>query len=90
VPRNLPVNIPNWDDYHTYSLSFITTYNWSDSLAIRAGYAYARYIFSDAQTNNYQYVSANGTGSNGAYLTGANASQSYSVNTVLLGMTYRF
>lgn len=90
VPRNLPVNIPNWDDYHTYTISFITTYNWSDSLAIRAGYAYSRYIFSDAQTKNYQYVSANGTGSSGAYLTGAYANESYSVNTVLLGMTYRF
>lgn len=90
VPRNLPVNIPNWDDYHTYSLSFIASYNWSDSLSIRAGYAYARYIFSDAQTKNYQYVSANGTGNTGAYLTGAYANQSYSVNTVLLGMTYRF
>lgn len=90
VPLNLPVNIPNWDDYHRYSITFITTYNWSDSLSMRAGYAYARCISSDAQTKNYQYVNANGTGNSGAYLTGANASQSYSANTVLLGMTYRF
>ena len=90
VARGLPVNIPNWDDYQKHSLRFTTTYNWSDSVSIRAGYAYARYKFNDAQLNGYQYVVANGTGSNGAYLTGAYAGQSYSANIVFLGMTYRF
>lgn len=90
MPANLPVDIPNWDDYQKYSVRLITTYNWSDAVAIRAGYAYARYIFSDAQTKGYRYVSNNGTGSNGAYLTGAYANQSYSANIISLGVTYRF
>jgi MtrB/PioB family decaheme-associated outer membrane protein len=90
VPANRAVDIPNWDDYRRYTVGFSTTYNWSDAVSIRAGYTYARYIFSDAQTNYYRYVSASGAASNQAYLTGANAKQSYSANMVSLGVTYRF
>jgi hypothetical protein len=57
---------------------------------VRAGYAYARYIYSDAQLNNYQYVPNGGVGTNGAYLTGAYANPSYSVNVVHLGLAYKF
>ncbi len=56
---------------------------------VRAGYAYERYVFSDAQYNYYQYY--NGTASGmGAILTGANPNPSYSANIVFAGLTYKF
>jgi hypothetical protein len=89
---NLPVDIPNVDSYQQYSLRFVTTYYWSDAIVIRAGYAYSRYKFSDAQLNGYQYIvptSATNATPTG-YLGGAYANPSYSVNTVFLALTYRF
>jgi hypothetical protein len=90
VPIGSAVNIPNSDSYQRYSLGISAVYNWSESLMVRAGYAYARYIYSDAQLNNYQYVPNGGVGTNGAYLTGAYANPSYSVNVVHLGLAYKF
>ena len=90
VPQGSLVNIPNSDSYQRYSLGISGVYNWSESLMVRAGYTYARYIFSDAQLNGYQYVPNGGVGTNGAYLTGAYANPSYSANIVHLGLAYKF
>jgi MtrB/PioB family decaheme-associated outer membrane protein len=89
---SLPVNIPNVDSYQQYSLRFITTYYWSDAIVVRAGYAYDRYKYSDAQLNGYQYIVTLPTAGSPVtgYLGGAYASPSYSVNTFFLAMTYRF
>jgi MtrB/PioB family decaheme-associated outer membrane protein len=89
---SLPVDIPNVDSYQQYSLRFITTYYWSNSITIKAGYAYDRYKYSDAQLNSFQYIvptSATNAARTG-YLGGAYANPSYSVNTVFLAMSYRF
>lgn len=85
----LPVNIPNVDSYRRYSLRFVTAYNWSDSIVIKAGYIYDRYKYSDAQLNGYQYVVTPIAAPIG-YITGAYANPSYNVNTVFLALTYRF
>ncbi len=90
VPQGSAVNIPNSDSYQRYSLGISTVYNWNESLMVRAGYTYMRYIFSDAQLNSYQYVPNGGVGTNGAYLTGAYANPSYSANVVFLGLAYKF
>ncbi len=90
VPVGAPVDIAAWDDYQKYSAQFTAVYNWSPAITLRAGYAYARYDYSDSQLNNYQYVAGGGTGSNGAFLTGAYSRPSYSANIVFLGLSYRF
>lgn len=91
VTPGASINIPNSDSYQKYSASFTTVYNWSESLMVRAGYTYARYIYSDAQLNGYRYYVAptGGAGSEG-YLTGAYSNPSYSANIVFLGLAYRF
>jgi len=88
----LPVDIPNVDSYQKYSLRFVTAYNWSNAMVIKAGYVYDRYNYSDAQLNGYQYIVTLPTAGSPTtgYLTGANANPSYSVNTVFLAMTYQF
>ncbi len=90
VPIGSPVNVPNWDDYQKYSLSFKALYNFTEALSVKAGYAYERYIYSDGQLNNYNYIPNSGTGSSGAYLTGAYSRPVYSANIVFVGLTYRF
>lgn len=91
VPSGLPVNIAAWDDYQKYSLRFTAVYNWSDSLAMRAGYAYERYNYSDAQLNSYQYyASPTSSGGSEGYLTGAYANPSYSANIVFIALAYQF
>jgi MtrB/PioB family decaheme-associated outer membrane protein len=89
---SLPVDIPNVDSYQQYSLRFITTYYWSNTITIKAGYAYDRYKYSDAQLNGYQYIVTLPTAGSPVtgYLGGAYANPSYSVNTVFLALTYRF
>ena len=86
----LPVDIPNVDSYQKYSLRFVTAYNWSDAIVIKAGYIYDRYKYSDAQLNGYKYVVTPPGLATTGYLTGAYANPSYSVNTVFLSMTYQF
>ena len=85
-----PVNVPNVDSYQKYSLRFVTAYNWSDVIVIKAGYIYDRYKYSDAQLNGYKYVVTPPGLATTGYLTGAYANPSYSVNTVFLSMTYQF
>jgi MtrB/PioB family decaheme-associated outer membrane protein len=87
---NLPVSSPNVDSYQKYTLKFIASYNCSEALTIKAGYVYDRYIYSDAQLNDYRLMLNNLATSSNAYLTGAYANPPYSVNTVFLGFTYRF
>jgi MtrB/PioB family decaheme-associated outer membrane protein len=88
---NLPVDLPSVDSYQKYSAKLVASYNWSPSITIKAGYMYDRYKYSDSQLNGYQYIliNNNATSSN-AFLTGAYARPDYSVNTVFLGMIYRF
>lgn len=88
----LPVNIPNMDSYQQYSLRFVTAYNWSAAIVIKAGYVYQRYNYSDAQFNGYQYIVTLPTAGSPTtgYLSGAYANPSYSVNTVFLAVTYQF
>ncbi len=90
VPLGSAINsIPNVDSYQKYSYKFTTVYEWSQALTLRLGYAYERYIYSDAQYDNYQYF-APGPGNSQGYLTGAYANPSYSANVVFCGFTYRF
>jgi MtrB/PioB family decaheme-associated outer membrane protein len=90
VPQGSPVDIPNWDDYQRYTLGLTAVYNFSESLVVRAGYAYERFRYSDAQYDNYQYIAADPAVSSKAYLTGAYSNPSYSANVVFLGVTYLF
>ncbi|MCX8022931.1 MAG: MtrB/PioB family outer membrane beta-barrel protein [Syntrophorhabdaceae bacterium] len=87
VPPNLPVNIPNVDKYKKYTVGVSALYNASDALSLKAGYTYARFDYSDAQYDNYQYAPTTGGSS---YLTGAYSRPSYSANIVFLGLMYRF
>ena len=83
------IDISDWDDYKLRYYLIKLTYNATKSLTIAAGYAYEKYIYSDAQYNGYQYVPAI-TGTNGAYLTGAYNDPSYESHVVFLTISYRF
>ena len=83
------IDISDWDDYKLRYYLIKLTYNATKSLTIAAGYAYEKYIYSDAQYNGYQYVPAT-TGTNGAYLTGAYNDPSYESHVVFLTISYRF
>lgn len=87
---SLPVDIPNVDSYQQYSFRFVASYNWSDAMAIKAGYIYDRYKYNDAQLNGYRYIVTLPSGATTGYLSGAYGNSSYSVNTVFLAMIYRF
>jgi MtrB/PioB family decaheme-associated outer membrane protein len=90
VPSGLAVNIPDGDDYQKYSVGCTAVYNWSEALAVRVGYAYARYRYSDAQLNDYQYYAGSPAASSSGYLTGAYSNSSYNANIVFLALTYQF
>jgi len=83
------IDISDWDDYKLRYYLIKLTYNATKALTIAAGYAYEKYIYSDAQYNGYLYVPAT-TGTNGAYLTGAYNDPSYESHVVFLTLSYRF
>jgi len=83
------IDISDWDDYKLRYYLIKLTYNATKALSIAAGYAYEKYIYSDAQYNGYQYVPAT-TGTNGAYLTGAYNDPSYESHVVFFTISYRF
>jgi len=89
VPDGLPVDIPGWDDYTKSSFAITAVYNWSESLTLKAGYAYVRYDYHDDQFNHYRYY-VGGDGSNQGYLTGAYRDASYNANIVFLSVVYQF
>lgn len=89
VPDGLPVDISGWDDYTKYSCALTVVYNWSESLMLKAGYAYARYDYDDDQWDHYRYY-VDDVGSNQAYLTGAYRDPSYDTNIVFLAVVYQF
>jgi MtrB/PioB family decaheme-associated outer membrane protein len=88
--NGLPIDSPSVDSYQKYSCKFVASYNWSSALTLKAGYAYDRYKYSDSQLNGYTYILNNLATSSNAYLTGAYARPDYSVNTVFLGLVYKF
>ena len=83
------IDISDWDDYKLRYYLIKLTYNATKALSIAVGYAYEKYIYSDAQYNGYLYVPAT-TGTNGAYLTGAYNDPSYESHVVFLTLSYRF
>ena len=83
------IDISDWDDYKLRYYLIKLTYNATKAVSVAAGYAYEKYIYSDAQYNGYQYVPAT-TGTNGAYLTGAYNDPSYESHIVFLTLSYRF
>jgi MtrB/PioB family decaheme-associated outer membrane protein len=83
------IDISGWDDYRLQSYLVKAAYNLTKNLSFSAGYAYEKFTYNDAQYNGYQFVPAT-TGTNGAYLTGAYRSPSYSASIVFLGATYKF
>jgi hypothetical protein len=83
------IDISNWDDYRLRSYLIKAKYYATKNFAFSVGYAYERFKYNDAQIDGYQFVPAT-TGSNGAYLTGAYRSPSYSASIVFLGATYQF
>jgi MtrB/PioB family decaheme-associated outer membrane protein len=87
---NLPIDVPNVDSYQKYSLKLVASYDWSPAITIKLGYAYDRYRYSDSQFGTYAYILNALTTSSNAYLTGAYTRPDFSVNTVLLGLIYRF
>ncbi len=89
VPDGLPVNIPDWDDYTKSSFALTAAYNWSESVMLKAGYAYVRYDYDDDQLNHYRYY-VGGDGSSQGYLTGAYRDTSYEANIVFLSLVYQF
>ena len=89
VPDGLPVNIPDWDDYTKSSFTLTAAYNWSESVMLKAGYAYVRYDYDDDQLKHYRYY-VGGDGSSQGYLTGAYRDTSYEANIVFLSLVYQF
>ena len=83
------IDISDWDNYKLRYYLIKLTYNATKALSIAVGYAYERYIYSDAQYNGYLYVPAT-TGTSGAYLTGAYNDPSYESHVVFLTISYRF
>ncbi|MGC9977259.1 MAG: MtrB/PioB family outer membrane beta-barrel protein, partial [Syntrophales bacterium] len=83
------IDISDWDDYELRYYLIKLTYNATKALSVAAGYAYEKYIYSDAAYNGYQYVPAI-TGTNGAYLTGAYSNPSYESHVVFVTVSYRF
>jgi MtrB/PioB family decaheme-associated outer membrane protein len=89
VPDGLPVDIADWDDYTKSAFTLSAVYNWSESLLLKAGYAYVRYDYKDDQYNHYRYY-ADGSGSSQGYLTGAYKDASYDANIVFISLVYQF
>ena len=89
IPDGLPVDIGAWDDYKRNSFAVTGIYNWTESLMLKAGYAYIKYDYDDDQLNNYRYF-VGGSGSNQAYLTGAYRDASYKANIVFLSVVHQF
>jgi MtrB/PioB family decaheme-associated outer membrane protein len=88
--ENLPVNVPNVDSYQRYSFRFVTAYKWSDAWTLRAGYIYDRYSYQDDQLDGYRYIVPLPSSAITGYLSGANASPDYTVNTIFASLTYHF
>jgi MtrB/PioB family decaheme-associated outer membrane protein len=89
VPDDLPIDIPDWDDYTKSSCALTAVYNWSEALMLRAGYVYARYNYADDQLSHYRYY-VGGDGSSQGYLTGAYRDTSYNASSVFLSVVYQF
>lgn len=83
------IDISNLDDYKLRYYLIKLTYNATKALSTAVGYAYEKYIYSDAQYDGYQYVPAT-TGTNGAFLTGAYYDPSYESHVVFVTVSYRF
>jgi MtrB/PioB family decaheme-associated outer membrane protein len=83
------IDISNLDNYKLRYYLIKLTYNATKSSSVALGYAYEKYIYSDAAYDGYQYVPAT-TGTNGGYLTGAYSNPSYESNVVFLTASYRF
>ena len=83
------IDLSNLDDYKLRYYLVKLTYNINKASSVAVGYAYEKYIYSDAQYDGYQYVPAT-TGTNGAYLTGAYNDPSYESHIVFLTVSYRF
>jgi MtrB/PioB family decaheme-associated outer membrane protein len=88
--NNSNIDITRWDDYVLYCFKIKAVYNFTKSLAASLGYAYERFWYSDAQLNNYIFAPTGPPNSNAAFLTGAYKDQSYKVNIVFGGVTYKF
>jgi MtrB/PioB family decaheme-associated outer membrane protein len=83
------IDISDWDDYRLRSYLVKAKYYATKNFTFSVGYAYEKFKYNDAQIEGYQFVPAT-TGSNGAYLTGAYRSPSYSASIVFVGATYKF
>jgi MtrB/PioB family decaheme-associated outer membrane protein len=83
------IDLSNLDDYKLRYYLIKLTYNATKASSIAVGYAYEKYIYSDAQYDGYQYVPGT-TGTNGAYLTGAYNDPSYESHVVFVTVSYRF
>ncbi|MGZ3648571.1 MAG: MtrB/PioB family decaheme-associated outer membrane protein [Syntrophales bacterium] len=83
------IDLSNLDDYKLRYYLIKLTYNVNKASSVAVGYAYEKYIYSDAQYDGYQYVPAT-SGTNGGYLTGAYSDPSYESHIVFLNASYRF
>ena len=83
------IDISAWDDYRLTNYIVKAIYTLNQSLNFTAGWAYEKYVYDDAQYNEYQYVPGT-SGSSGAYLTGAYQNPSYRANVFFLSAAYKF
>ncbi len=83
------IDLSSLDDYKLRYYLIKLTYNINKASSVAVGYAYEKYIYSDAQYDGYQYVPGT-AGTNGAYLTGAYADPSYESHVIFLTVSYRF
>ncbi len=88
--NNDTIDIMRSEDYTLYGFKIKTIYYFTKAFVASLGYAYERFKYSDAQLDGYQFVPGGGSGSNGAYLTGAYKDLSYKANMVFGGLTYKF
>ncbi len=83
------IDISAWDDYRLSNYMVKVVYDMSKSFSCTVGWAYEKYVYDDAQYNDYQYVPGT-SGTGGAYLTGAYQNPSYRTNVFFLSAAYKF
>ena len=92
VPSSVtrPGPIPAWDDSKRTSFTLRADYAFSKSLAFKAGYAYEKYDYTDAQFEGYQNVIPNSNAAQNSYLTGVYAYPQYKAHIIFGVVSWRF
>jgi len=88
TPAALLFPVTAYDNTRHQSISPRAVYRFTTKVELTAGYAYEKYVYSDDQTNGYQYTI--GTGTSTSYLSGIYAFPNYRTHIGYGTMRYLF